>query len=249
VLCERYRLGIAVYGLEARGFRDGQACFGSLDEMVTEYVRQIREVQPAGPYLLGGWSFGVSVAFAVAQQLIRDGEVVETFISIDAEAPRVPRDFEDFIRTRQIGRLDDLYEDAALGELLQRFGQRFGFAANDTEPVREQFHRFLGYSLGDAQAQRERYGKVAIANLYNARGIQPERIGPRHTVLVRASLSAFENYMGDWSDLLSGKVLSSITLNGDHWSIMQDPELAQYLARSLASAAHAGSPVVLAAAA
>lgn len=252
VLCERYRLGNAVYGLEARGFRAGQACFDSLDEMVGAYVRQIREVQPTGPYLLGGWSFGVTVAFAVAQRLIREGDEVETFISIDAEAPRVPRDFEDFIRSRRIGGLDDLYEDSALGELLQRFGRRFGFTANDTEPVREQFHRFLGYAAGDAPAQRERYCRVAISNLYNARGIRPERIAPRHTVLVRASLSAFENYVGDWSDLLASKVVSSITLNGDHWSIMQDPELAQHVARSLAGTAAttgAGHPAVLAAAA
>jgi thioesterase domain-containing protein len=71
-------------------------------------------------------------------------------------------------------------------------------------------------------------------------------------VLVRASLSAFENYVGDWSDLLASKVVSSITLNGDHWSIMQDPELAQHVARSLAGTAAttgAGHPAVLAAAA
>jgi amino acid adenylation domain-containing protein/thioester reductase-like protein len=234
-LLEQHGLDITVYGLEASGFRDGQDAFGSLQEMVDVYVRLIREVQPMGPYLLGGWSFGVSVAYHVAQELIREGEKVETFISIDAEAPQVPEDFAEFIHQHGIANLDDLYEDAALEQLLKRFGHRFGFAANYAEPVKQQFHRFLGYSQTDSEPQRERYGRVAIANLYNARAIQAQPINPCHTVLVRASGSRFDNYLNDWSRLLDSKLVSSITLNGNHWSIMQDPELAQHLARSVAT--------------
>lgn len=237
VLHERHQLDITVYGLEANGFKDGQAYFASLDDMVAEYVRLIREVQPVGPYLLSGWSFGVSVAFHIAQELIRAGEVVDTFISIDAEAPQVPQDFAEFIHDNKVLDHEGLYEDQALKELLDRFGHRFGFACNETEPVKQQFHRFLGYSQSDPAEQLERYSKVAIANLFNARDIAPSQISPRNTVLIRASSSRFDNYINDWSELINSKVLSSITLNGDHWSIMQDPELAMHLARSVANTA------------
>lgn len=236
-LFEKHKLDITVYGLEANGFRDGQSHFASLNDMASEYVKLIRQTQATGPYLLGGWSYGVLVAYQIAQELIRDGEIVEMFVSIDAEAPQVPKDFDAFLRSNNILELDDLYEDKTLRQLLGKFGHRFGFAGSETECPKQQFHRFLGYSATDPEAQRERYSKVAIANLFNARGFQPERINLRNTVLVRASNSRFDGYMTDWSELVDSKVLTSITLNGDHWSIMQDPELATQLAKCVATTA------------
>ena len=161
------------------------------------------------------------------------------FISIDAEAPQVPKDFDEFIRNNNIVTLEDLYADGKLKELLSRFGHRFGFVSSDQECVKQQFYRFLGYSAADPEEQLERYSKVAISNLFNAREFLPSPISPRNTVLVRASKSRFDNYINDWSELVSSKVLSSITLSGDHWSIMQDPELAMHLARCVATTAAA----------
>ena len=121
--------------------------------------------------------------------------------------------------------------------MLAKFGARFGFSANDSEAPRQQFYKFLGYSGQDSEDQVERFSKVAIANLFNARDFKPSLIRPRNTVLVRASKSRFDNYMSDWSELVDSKVLSAVTVNGDHWSIMQDPELAEQLARAVAGCA------------
>ncbi|GAB3760470.1 hypothetical protein GCM10028796_09150 [Ramlibacter monticola] len=237
-LHEQHGLDITVYGLEANGFREGEAHFEDLDQMVAAYVQQLREVQPQGPYLLGGWSYGVSIAFHIAQELIRTGDEVGLFISIDAEAPNVPKDFEAFIEEHGIMTLDDLYEDGRLKTLLVRFGRRFGFVCRDDEPARQQFHRFLGYAHGNGaqpvDADLERHSKVAIANLFNARGFKPRPIAPLNTLLVRASGSRFDNYLGDWANLVDSRMLASLTLAGDHWSIMQDPELAAQLASQLA---------------
>jgi len=40
------------------------------------YLEGLREVQPQGPYLLGGYSFGGLVAFEMAQQLRRQGQEI-----------------------------------------------------------------------------------------------------------------------------------------------------------------------------
>lgn len=240
-MLEQHHLDITVYGLEANGFKDGQTYFSNIDEMVSEYVKLIQETQENGPYLIGGWSYGVSVAFHIAQELIRRGQEVGVFISIDAEAPYVPKDFEEFIKDNNIIRLDDLYEDDTLKILLNRFGKRFGFISSEDECAKRQFYKFLGYagqeshSDQDSDAQVERYSKVAISNLFNARGFNPSRIKPLNTLLVRASNSNFENYLTDWSELVDSKMILSLTLNGDHWSIMQDPELAEHLAKYVAT--------------
>jgi thioesterase domain-containing protein len=47
-------------------------------------IAAIRQVQPAGPYRLGGYSFGGLAAFEMAQQLRAAGEIVEALFLIDA---------------------------------------------------------------------------------------------------------------------------------------------------------------------
>lgn len=239
VLHDKHNMDITVYGLEANGFKEGEEHFESLDSMVREYVDRIMQTQASGPYLIGGWSYGVAVAFHIVQELKQRGQEVGLFISIDAEAPYMPADFAEFIQGNNVESLDDLYEDETLKTLLGKFGKRFGFFANDHEDPKQQFYRFLGYSEKDSIEEVERYSKVAISNLFNARGFNPDRVTPVNTVLVRATLSNFDNYMGDWAGLIDSKMLSSLTLNGDHWSIMQDPELAAQLARLVANSPEA----------
>src|SRR5207248_10576 len=51
------------------------------------YVGELREVQPHGPYRLGGWSFGGCLAFEVAGQLTAAGERVALVALIDTIIP------------------------------------------------------------------------------------------------------------------------------------------------------------------
>jgi thioesterase domain-containing protein len=50
-------------------------------------VREIRQLQPRGPYRLGGWSFGCVVAYEVARQLEAAGEQVALLVLLDFPAP------------------------------------------------------------------------------------------------------------------------------------------------------------------
>lgn len=59
--------------------------FGStMQEIAAVHVEQLRTVQPDGPYLLGGWSFGGVLAYEMAQQLIADGAEVAFLGLLDA---------------------------------------------------------------------------------------------------------------------------------------------------------------------
>jgi sulfotransferase family protein/thioesterase superfamily protein len=49
---------------------------GSLAELATKYLRDLRRAQPQGPYHLCGWSFGGILAFEMAAQLVAAGEQV-----------------------------------------------------------------------------------------------------------------------------------------------------------------------------
>ncbi|WP_432103122.1 thioesterase domain-containing protein [Streptomyces sp. bgisy091] len=56
----------------------------SLQELAVAYVAAVRELQPAGPYRLAGWSLGGVIAHAMACELQRAGEDVSTLVLIDA---------------------------------------------------------------------------------------------------------------------------------------------------------------------
>ncbi|MCQ8195327.1 amino acid adenylation domain-containing protein [Streptomyces rugosispiralis] len=72
-----------VYALQARGFGKDESLPRTVEEMAVDYVARIRTVQPAGPYHLLGWSFGGTVAHAMAALLQQQGEMVDLLVSLD----------------------------------------------------------------------------------------------------------------------------------------------------------------------
>lgn len=73
-----------VYALQAVGYNGEAQPLDSIEEMARCYIREIRTVQPCGPYTLGGWSFGGVVAHEMAFQLECAGETVTRVVLIDA---------------------------------------------------------------------------------------------------------------------------------------------------------------------
>ncbi|MFK5969645.1 MAG: beta-ketoacyl synthase N-terminal-like domain-containing protein [Candidatus Marithrix sp.] len=81
-----------VYGLQAQGIDGEKSPLTSVEEMATQYIAALRVVQPNGPYLLGGSSFGGTVAFEMAQQLHKVNQKVNLLALIDTpkELPDIP---------------------------------------------------------------------------------------------------------------------------------------------------------------
>ncbi|WP_107420956.1 non-ribosomal peptide synthetase [Streptomyces sp. CB03234] len=72
-----------IYGIQARGLNGPAELPGSVAEMAEHYAREIREVQPEGPYHLLGWSMGALIAHEVAVQLQRQGAEVGLLVNLD----------------------------------------------------------------------------------------------------------------------------------------------------------------------
>jgi thioesterase domain-containing protein/acyl carrier protein len=75
------------YGVQARGLDGLQAPRTSIPEMATAYLKEIKAVQPKGPYHLGGYSLGGEIAFEMAQQLATAGEEVALLVLFDTSNP------------------------------------------------------------------------------------------------------------------------------------------------------------------
>ncbi|WP_243902789.1 thioesterase domain-containing protein, partial [Aetokthonos hydrillicola] len=58
-----------------------------VEDMAEYYIREIQTVQPHGPYFFAGYSFGGTVAFEMAHQLIRKGEKIGIIAMVDSLRP------------------------------------------------------------------------------------------------------------------------------------------------------------------
>jgi thioesterase domain-containing protein/acyl carrier protein len=66
----------AVIGIQARGLAGKESPLPSVEAMAAEYLREVKERQPDGPYYLCGYSFGGLVAFEMARRLCESGDEV-----------------------------------------------------------------------------------------------------------------------------------------------------------------------------
>ncbi|HMR66038.1 MAG TPA: amino acid adenylation domain-containing protein [Anaerolineae bacterium] len=75
------------YALQAQGVDGLRPALTRIETMASLYVEAIRQVQPHGPYYLGGFSMGGEIAFEVGQQLFRQGEKVAFLLMLDTKNP------------------------------------------------------------------------------------------------------------------------------------------------------------------
>lgn len=71
------------YGLQSQGLDGQQPLLDRIEDMAALYLRHIRKVQPHGPYFLGGYCMGGTVALEMAQQLKAQGEDVALLALFD----------------------------------------------------------------------------------------------------------------------------------------------------------------------
>jgi amino acid adenylation domain-containing protein len=83
------------YGLQAPHLSEIGEQFTSVEEMATLYIEALRQVQPTGPYYIGGYSFGSTIAFEMAQQLKKLGEKIGLLALLDGGSPLVMHKIKD----------------------------------------------------------------------------------------------------------------------------------------------------------
>jgi amino acid adenylation domain-containing protein len=218
------------HAFQAPGLEGEQAPLETVEALAARYVEALREVQPSGPYRLGGWSLGGMVAFEMARQLEQQGEQVEQLVLIDSYAfdQRPPEGAgESWLAARFVeftARLAGLPApeldeqalpggDALLYGLLEA-GRTAGVLARGV----------------DLEQLRTLY-RVFASNLRALWRYAPGTYGGRVT-LVRASETQVPTGPdGGWARLAAGGV-EVCELPGDHHSILRAPTV-EALAKKL----------------
>ncbi len=78
------------YGLQARGLLGDAAPHHAIPQAASDYIAELKAVQPTGPYLIGGFSGGGITALEMAQQLVAAGDEVAMLVMLDTPLPVRP---------------------------------------------------------------------------------------------------------------------------------------------------------------
>ena len=71
------------YGLQSQGLDGQRPPHTRVEDMAAHYIKEMRELQPEGPYFIGGRSLGGMVAFEMAQQLKTQGQTIGLLALLD----------------------------------------------------------------------------------------------------------------------------------------------------------------------
>ncbi len=224
VLCYRHlaeQAGRPFYGLQAPGLSGEQPPLDRIGQMAARYLQAVRQVQPRGPYLLGGWSSGGVIAFEMACQLEAQGEAVERVLMLDTPAPLQHEAVDDGVMLRWFLEDLDIGLDAAsidwsaLPEPDRHLASVLPLLARQR----------IGAELDPAQL--EFVYRVFRATIHACRDYRPASIQAPISVLRAAEgrVSEFIGHPADgapdwgWSGFTSGTV-SSETVPGNHYTIL-----------------------------
>ncbi|WP_405166137.1 amino acid adenylation domain-containing protein [Nocardia sp. NBC_01499] len=127
------RPGRPIIALQAPDLSGREPSLRSIEEFADRYVREIRAIQPSGPYHLLGWSFGGLIAHAIAARLQETGSRVGIVALLDTESADV--DGADV-------------EQLTAGAFVNSFGSIFGIHEVPAEATAQQAADLIRDRLG-----------------------------------------------------------------------------------------------------
>jgi len=205
-----------------------------LETMAARYVRELRKIQPSGPYRLGGWSYGGVVAFEMARQLEAAGLGVALLALIDSELPPAPRSAEP--GPDEAALLLMLCEDLE-GMSRRRLGvtREALLALGPAAGLDLVLERAVGTGVLPADAETgdlRRLVRIFQGNLRRLYGYRPEPCKGKIT-LFRAEESPEQRPGCSWEGLTAAGVEVHV-VPGNHFTALQEPRVRD-LAGRLAS--------------
>jgi thioesterase domain-containing protein len=234
-----------VYGLQARGVADkSETAHENVAEMAADYLEEIRTVQPNGPYMLCGSSFGGLIAFEMACQLETQGKEISLLALFDTYAPGYPKKkpasnaFETKFRSA-FDKIHRVYEQISLietpREKLEFFSkqlQKFRVKAKRKKAWKEnQFDIAYAKATGRELPLNVQRNHLAIQHALDT--YQPKIFNGEMT-LFRAALQPsdviFESDLG-WSAFTKQRILIK-EVSGSHGALTVYP-YAKHLAKEL----------------
>jgi thioesterase domain-containing protein len=204
------------WALQARGLTTVEEPHATVEEMAACYLAAIRTIQPAGPYLLGGYSLGGLIAYEMARRLEADGERVAFLGLIDMGA-------------EEAAGMDTWDDLQVLAFWTRLFGMPVSVEQLAALPAEGRLERLLeiarsmqrlppGFTVDDAR----RYLRVHQITLWATRAYVPGLYGGKVTLFKGDQDSDSEHTLG-WKKVAAAT--ETLSVRGGHDTILSMPHL------------------------
>lgn len=249
-LAQSFGSDFTIYGLQARGFDGKQPPYSRVEDMAAYYLQEIVNVQPEGPYIIGGWCMGGTVAFEVARQLHVQGRklALTALISADADHPTDPRLADDKVEVLlyALGLLQVPMDESIVNKLdptestLDLIGQlqAQNLLPDTVDPERVRIHMKIYQTHARALLSykpQPYMGKLVLFRPMEAtpHGGEQVNVSGNEKKSTSTNKHIRGRYLG-WDKLAVGGI-DVIAIPGHHYSIMREPHV-QALADALKAA-------------
>lgn len=208
-----------IYGLQSQGLDGKQKPFRRIEDMASHYLKEIRTIQPHGPYFLLGYSFGGLVAFEMACQLEADGEKIQMLALLDCSAPNLPNARPSLAQSLRIHLCNlwqlNFYERSSyvMGRITYRLtkGNKRDFLAKSLYKPEDMTPQLLDVLEANLQASEDYI-------------VRPYR---GSMTLFRCQVQDLDHYLHPqlgWSNLVKGDV-DVHDVPGSHFRMMKEPRV------------------------
>jgi len=217
------------YALQPQGLDGKRPCISSVTEMAENYIKEIRRVQPEGPYRIGGYSFGGLVAYEMAQQLRAQDQEVSLLALFDTYPGKMES------RGSQLRNLRKLPLKAALTFLVKKGSF-----------VMMTLRKRLELQMLPKPLRNVRQACAKAAGDYS---VQPYAGQVTLFRVKEKSVGSLNDPYAIWWRVAAGGV-DLREISGDHLSLLKEPQvrlLAEELSDALGHSAFAGESSLVAA--
>ncbi|MBD1372688.1 amino acid adenylation domain-containing protein [Hazenella sp. IB182357] len=215
-----------IYAFQATGYDDGDSPEWTVEQMAAQYIAEMREIVPKGPYNLLGWSFGGMLAYEMTKQLEADGDTVSYLAVCDVKP--FPRSEEKVLRANQA------YDPLIRYALLQGLDENFLDGMSEAEQIKACQQRISDQLSDEVQLNQISHSKLRVlainglaVNKYQFKGSIQTDV---HLFLALEDsliqMSKPEKIAEMWSELTRGRIKLSL-IDGNHYSMLEPPHVTQ----------------------
>jgi thioesterase domain-containing protein len=172
--------------------------FTQVEDIATQYIQALQDIQPQGPYFLAGHSFGGKIAFEMAQQLLYKGHEVALVAILDSTAP--------FYQEKLIGfDWDDARWLAEFARSIERFLAKNLDISDDTfqslvweDQLKYVLQRLKMVDILPPDADTTQLNNlVQVLKTNSLMNYVPQQVYPTRITLLRSSETSVEEPIGE----------------------------------------------------
>ena len=207
---------IPVYSIQPKGLDGKSSKHLSISEMATDYITEIKQIQPEGPYNMLGTCFSNAVALEMGKQFIEAGDAIGNIFIIDSAPVHLFGD-DEAGKTKTLKRFIDM---------LKR---------GDFQRIKSKLSRRLSSNNKDEKTPKIKDDNTAALNLQSSIDMLNKLYADYNWEPIDASINFIRSsefnqradkkyHLGQWRKLAK-KGVTTYVVDGHHASLFIEPEV------------------------